>query len=91
MFERQILRITAVTLTEIVYSFLRAYASASDPREQFEIVEALKPLYLARTVFFIRETLDLDHAASEEKLVKQAEIFWLHRRQLLDSPAAVAL
>jgi len=68
-----------------VYSFLRAYASASDPREQFEIVEALRPLYLARMVFFIKETLDLDHAAFEEKLVKQAEIFWLHRRTLLDT------
>ena len=83
MFNSQILRVKALTWTEIVYSFLRAYASASDPGEQLNIVEALKPLYLARMVFFIRETLELDHAASEKKLVKQAEIFWLHRRSLL--------
>jgi len=84
MFEAQILRVKAPTWTEIVYSFLRAYASASDPRQQLNIVEVLKPLYLARMVYFIRETLELDHAASEEKLVKQAETFWLHRRSLLD-------
>ena len=84
IFNSQILRVKAPTWTEIVYSFLRAYASASDPGEQLKIVEALKPLYLARMVFFIRETLELDHAASEEKLVKQAETFWLHRRNLLD-------
>ena len=83
MFEAQILRLSAPMWTEVVYRFLRAYDSASDPRK-LEVVEALKPLYLARMVFFIRETLELDHAASEEKLVKQAEIFWLHRRELLD-------
>ncbi len=84
MFNSQILRVKTTTWTEIVYSFLRAYASAADPGEQLRIVEALKPLYLGRMVFFIRENLELDHAASEEKLVKQAEIFWLHRRKLLD-------
>ena len=92
MFKRQILRVTTVTWTEIVYSFLRAYASASDPHLQLKIVEALKPLYLARIVVFIRDTLDLDHVACEEQLVKQAEIFWLNRRKLLaalPTPAAV--
>ncbi len=84
MFNSQILRVKAPTWTEIVYSFLRAYASASDPQKRIKIVEALKPLYLGRMVFFIRETLELDHAASEQKLVKQAETFWLQRRSLLD-------
>ncbi len=83
MFNSQILQVKAPTWTDIVYSFLRAYASASDPGEQLKIVEALKPLYLARMVFFIKETLDLDYVASEKRLVKQAEIFWLHRRSLL--------
>ena len=82
MFNSQILQVKAPTWTEIVYSFLLAYASVSDPREQFKIVEALKPLYLARIVFFIRETLELDHAASEEKLVKQAEIFMANQLTL---------
>ena len=92
MFERKILRITAVTWTEIVYSFLRAYASASDPHQQLKIVEALKPLYLARIVVFIRDSLEMDYVACEEQLVKQAEMFWLNRRKLLTAfptPAAV--
>ena len=92
MFKRQILRITAVTWAEIVYLFLRAYASAPDPHQQLKIVEALKPLYLARTVVFIRDTLDLDHVACEEQLVKQAETFWLNRCKLLTAfPTPAAL
>ncbi len=87
MFEGQLLQVKAPTWAEIVYSFLRAYASVSDPGQQLKIVEALKPLYLARIVSFIKETLELDHAASEEKLVKQAEIFWMHRRKLLETHA----
>jgi glycosyltransferase involved in cell wall biosynthesis len=83
MFEAQILRVKAPTWTEVVYSFLRAYASASDSHKQLKIVQALRPLYLARVVFFIRDTLELDHVACEEKLVEQAETFWLNRRKLL--------
>jgi hypothetical protein len=90
MFKGQILRMSAAAWTLIVYSFLSAYASNPDRDRQIRIVEALKPLYLARVVFFIRETLELDHVGSEEKLVQQAQTFWRHRRRLLEGHLAVA-
>jgi len=90
MFKGQILRMSAAAWTLIVYSFLGAYASVSDRDRQLRIVEALKPLYFARVVFFIRETLELDHVGSEEKLVQQAQTFWRHRRRLLEGHLAVA-
>ena len=45
-------------------------------------MEALKPLYLARVVSFIRETLELSHESSEEKIVRQAQIFHRYRRAI---------
>ena len=90
MFKEKILRMSAAAWSQIVCAFLGAYASASDRDRQLRIVEALKPLYFARVVFFIRETLELDHVGSEEKLVQQAQTFWRHRRRLLEGHLAVA-
>ena len=90
MFHRKILRISAAAWAEIVFSFLAAYAAQSDRDQQLRIVEALKPLYFARTVSFIWETLELDHVDSERKLIQQARTFWEQRSFLLDSQSAVA-
>ena len=90
MFQRGIFRISAAGWAEIVFSFLAAYAAQSDRDQQLGIVEALKPLYFARTVSFIWETLELDHVDSERKLLQQAQTFWAKRSTLLDSQAAVA-
>ena len=90
MFQRKTLRISAAAWAEIVYSFLAAYAAQSDRDRQLGIVEALKPLYFARTVSFIWETLELDHVDSERRLIQQARTFWEQRSALLDSQAAVA-
>ncbi len=90
MFQRGILRISAAAWAEIVFSFLAAYATQSDCDQQRRIVEALKPLYFARTVSFIWETLELDHVDSEKKLIQQARTFWEQRSTLLDSQSAVA-
>ena len=90
MFQRKIFRISAAAWAEIVYSFLAVYAAQSDRDQQLRIVEALKPLYFARTVSFIWETLELDHVGSERKLVQQAQTFWEHRYTLLASDSAAA-
>jgi hypothetical protein len=90
MFQRGILRISAATWAEIVFCFLAAYAARSDRDQQLGIVEALKPLYFARMVSFIWETLELDDVDSERKLLQQAQTFWEQRSTLLDSQAAVA-
>jgi len=90
MFQKGILRISAPAWAEIVFSFLAAYAAQSDRGQQLRIVEALKPLYFARTVSFIWETLELDHVDSERKLIRQARTFWEQRSFLLDSQSAVA-
>ena len=90
MFQRKTLRISAAAWAEIVYSFLAAYAAQPDRDQQLRIVEALKPLYFARTVSFIWETLELDHVDSERRLIQQARTFWEQRSVLLDSQAAVA-
>ncbi len=90
MFQRKIFRISAAAWAEIVYSFLAVYAAQSDRDQQLRIVEALKPLYFARTVSFIWATLELDHVGSERKLVQQAQTFWEHRYTLLDSESAAA-
>jgi len=90
MFQRKTLRISAAAWAEIVYSFLAAYAAQPDRDQQLRIVEALKPLYFARTVSFIWETLELDHVDSEKKLLQQARTFWEQRSVLLDSQSAVA-
>ncbi len=90
MFQRKTLRISAAVWAEIVYSFLAAYAAQPDRDQQLRIVEALKPLYFARTVSFIWETLELDHVDSEKKLLQQARTFWEQRATLLDRQSAVA-
>ena len=90
MIQRKTLRISAAAWAEIVFSFLASYAAQSDRDQQLRIIEALKPLYFARTVSFIWETLELDHVDSEYKLLQQARTFWEQRSTLLDSQSAVA-
>ena len=90
MFQRGMLRISAAAWAEIGFSFLAAYAAQSDRNQQLGIVEALKPLYFARTVSFIWETLELDHVDSERELLQQAQTFWERRSTLMDSQVAVA-
>ncbi len=90
MFQRGILRISAAAWAEIVFSFLAAYAAQPDRDQQLGIVEALKPLYFARTVSFIWETLEADHVDSERTLIQQARTFWEQRSTLQDSQSAVA-
>jgi hypothetical protein len=63
-----------------LYDFIYAY-EISENKE--EIVEALKPLYFARVASFYRQTMDMSHQESEEKIVKQAKQFQRTREYLV--------
>jgi glycosyltransferase involved in cell wall biosynthesis len=83
MFQEHRFRLSSLLWVNIVYSFLTAYASASDRAERLTIVETLKPLYFARVVSFIRETLELSHVESENKILRQAKLFRSNRKLLI--------
>lgn len=83
MFQVRRFRLSSMLWVSIVYSFLTAYSCASDRTERLAIVEALKPLYFARVVSFIRETLELSHVESENKILRQATMFRSNRNFLI--------
>ncbi|GJQ58397.1 MAG: glycosyltransferase [Candidatus Scalindua sp. AMX11] len=67
--------------TKILYDFIHAY-EISENREA--IIEALKPVYFARAASFYRQTLEMTHQESEEKIVNQAKLFHKGKRYLVD-------
>jgi len=79
MFRVHRFRLSSLLWMNIVYDFFCSYDRAADRLEKLRVVKALKPLYLARVVSFIRETLELDHKECEKKILRQAEIFRSHR------------
>ena len=83
MFDVRRFRISSLLWVHIVYSFLKAYSCASNRAEKLRIVAALKPLYFARVVSFIRETLELSHVQSEKKILRQGVIFRSNRNLLI--------
>jgi len=82
MFKRRRFRISRSVWTNIVYSYLKAHSVAEEAKLRLDIIESLKPLYFARVVSFIRETLEMDHQESEQQIIRQAQCFWRHRRSL---------
>ena len=72
----------------LVYDFLCSYDRAPDRAGKLRVLRALKPLYLARVVSFIRETLELDHTKSENKILRQAEVFRSNRHLLIQNLAS---
>ena len=83
MFQLGRFRLSSLLWASIVYNFLTAYSCARDRKEKLRIVEALKPLYFARVVSFIRETLELSHLESENKILRQAKTFRSNRGLLI--------
>ncbi len=83
MFQAGRFRLSGLLWAEIVYSFLTAYSSARGRTEKLRIVEALKALYFARVVSFIRETMELSHLESENKILRQATTFRSNRNLLI--------
>ncbi len=79
-FERRRFRIGSALWAQTVYSFLRSFTRARTARRQLQIVEALKAYYFGRVASFIRETLELEHGESENRLRAQAKVFRRHRR-----------
>ncbi|MDJ0976053.1 MAG: glycosyltransferase [Planctomycetota bacterium] len=71
--------------TYVVYDMLYAFHEA-DVKE--EVVEALSPLFFARSACFIRNTIDFSHQESEESIRRQAREFRRSRRYLVDRLAA---
>ncbi len=87
MFRIHRFRLSSQLWMSIVYNFLGRYDQAVDRPEKLRVVEALKPLYLARVVSFIRETLELDYEQCENKILRQAKIFRSHRDILTENMA----
>lgn len=73
------LNIGADLWTKIVYDLLYAYDTTD---ANSDLIEAMKSLYFGRVVSFIRQTLDLDHKASEEMIQRQARHFFRMRNYL---------
>lgn len=66
--------------TRIVYDLLYAYDTTD---ANSDLVEAMKALYFGRVVSFYRQTLDMDHIASEEQIERQARHFLKMRSYLM--------
>ncbi len=90
MFRAHRFRLSSLMWMNLVYDFLCSYDRAPDRAGKLKVIKALKPLYLARVVSFIRETLELDHTNSEKKIIRQAEVFRSHRHLLVQNLASKA-
>jgi glycosyltransferase involved in cell wall biosynthesis len=65
--------------TKIVYNLLYAYDTTD---LNSHLVEAMKSLYFARVVTFIKQTLEKDHKESESMILNQAKHFFKYRSLL---------
>jgi glucosylglycerate synthase len=93
MFQAQRFRVSSSRWAKIVCHFLCAYDQAEDRSRKLEVIGALKPLYFARVVSFIRATLELDYVESEKRILHQAQVFRSHRSAIvkkLSSPLSAA-
>lgn len=79
LFEKESISITTELWIDLLFATLTVYANS---RNKIRVVEALKPLYFARTAYFIKTTLDLDYKQSEAKIVAQAKTCYKKRRKL---------
>ncbi len=80
-FERRRFRIGSSVWARTVYGFLQGFTAAASAEEELQIVEALKSYYFARVASFFRQTLELEHDESEQRLRAQAKTFRRQRRQ----------
>ena len=87
MFRVHRFRLSSLVWMNMVYEFLCSYERAADRVEKLRVVKALKPLYLARVVSFIRQTLELDYGECEKKILRQAEVFRSQRHILIQKLA----
>lgn len=74
MFEHDIYNIDILMWTQVVYQLLFSYRNGSQKTKK-DIVEALKPLYFARSVTFDYETWRYSPKYVEEAILAQAKAF----------------
>ena len=74
MFEHDNYSIDILMWTQVVYQLLFSYRNGS-PKTRKDIVEALKPLYFARSVTFDYETWRYSPKYVEEAILAQAKAF----------------
>jgi hypothetical protein len=75
------MRLGADLWARIVFDLLYAFHRT---RRNARVIEVLKPLFFARVASFIRETLDLDHQASEGRIGRQARAFRRQRSYVME-------
>ena len=80
VFENNTYEINDDMWVKIVYDMLANYR---ETLSRTEIVEALRPLYFARTLTFMNETWDMPTAEAEKVIIKQAEKFYENRDYLI--------
>ncbi len=80
-YESETYGITDDMWVKIVYDMLAGYRETTS---RTEIVEAMRPLYFARTLTFMNQTWEMPTAEAEKIILKQAEKFFENRRYLLD-------
>jgi glycosyltransferase involved in cell wall biosynthesis len=80
MFQSKRINIGKDMWARIVYEMLFQYDKS---HHTAPVIEAMKPLYFGRVVTFIRQTLDLDHHASEQEIRRQAQHFFRSKKYLM--------
>lgn len=74
-------RITDDMWVRIVYDMLAGFETSI---HKTEVVEALRPLYFARTLTFIKDTIKMSTPEAEKLIIKQAKKFFAGRDYLID-------
>ena len=80
MYHDQKIRLSTQLWCESVFDALFAFGES---KSHTEIVEALKPLYFGRFIYFFRETLEKSTGECEHEIQNQARYFWQHRSYFL--------
>ena len=82
MFKQDFFNVDILMWTQVIYQLLFAYDMGSR-RQKKEIVEAIKPLYFARSVTFDYETWKYSIDYAEEAILEQAKAFASQKPYLL--------
>ena len=82
MFEQDYYEVDILMWTQMVYQLLFVYDMGSSETKK-DIIEALKPLYFARSVTFNYQTWRYNARYSEETILGQAKAFAAQKPYLL--------
>lgn len=79
-FQDKTMNIDMSSWIDILFFSLKAMEQSE---YRHKVIESLKPLYFARVSSFIKKTLDLNYKESEAEIVKQAELCYKKRDELI--------